>query len=429
MVKIGNKITILKMLLIAIVTIALAACELFSPERSAVVALVSILGSILIDIGMPICLFICVGMMNIELPDSMQIVLLLYVTLVAIVILLKDVNKNIAYKDLALSLFVLGIIAVISYLVGYQSTIMYVIRSIYVFIVAFSIGFHFYGNNVKILSFAFLCGGLAVMGIVLFQLYTGAMQMEFDAETGRLTYGEQVRTLANVLAFPIYYSFIEYMQAIENKEYLKKIYWVFIALLGITLLLLTVSRGVIFAVAITLVFVYSSRLKDLRLSTVALISLFVVLIIYYVSTLELNTEYMFNKIGTLTGRDEIWGYYLGKVVDSGPIHFLFGFGPGDIKRLSVGTAFADAYEHSLFVGFFVSFGIIGFSYLLWVLYRIGKPLWRSKNKNGSGLFLLTILLFVPFGSALTPLFYYFIGFCLALSMSVNHYTNGRQITR
>lgn len=419
MVKTGNKskITVLKMLFIAVVTIALAACELFSPERSAMVALVSILGSIIIDKDIPICLFISVDMMNIELPDSVQKILLLFVGLVAIMILVQESNKVSQYKELLPSLFLFCIIVFFSSIVGYHSTFMYVIRSLYVFIIAFAIGFKFYGNNIRILSFTFLCGGIAIMGIVMYQLLTGTMQMEFDVETGRLTYGEQVRDLANALAFPIYYSFIKYMQAIEKRDILKKSYWLVIMLLGITLLLFTVSRGVIGAVGIALLYVFLGRLKNSGKSTSIVLTLMAALFTYYISTMDLNTEYMFNKVETLTGRDEIWGYYLGRVINGGPLSFLFGFGPGDIKRLSVGTSFADAYEHSLYVGFFVSFGIVGFAYLLWFLYKVCRPLLRSKSQYDFGMFLMTVFLFVTYGAALKPLFYYLIGLCLALSMS------------
>ncbi len=407
----------LKMFVITIFVITLAAFQIFSPERASMFALIAIICSFVIDRGMPICMFVCVDMMNIEVQDSIQAALLLLVGLVAISILVQESNKVPQYKKLIPSLFFFSLISFFSFIAGYHSTIMYFIRSLYVFIIAFAIGFHFCGKNIKILSFTFLSSGLAVMGIVMYQLLAGTMQMEFDAETGRLTYGEQVRTLSNALAFPIYYSFIEYMQAIEKKEVFKRSYWLVFVLLGTTLLLFTMSRGVIVAVGITLVYVFLSRIKNVRKSTLLLTTLFAALIIYYISTLELNTEYMFNRVESLTGRDEIWGYYLGRVFNGGPLSFLFGFGPGDIKRLSVGTSFADAYEHSLFVGFFVSFGIIGFAYLLWVLFKVGRPLWRSKSKYDFGMFLMTILLFVPFGAALKPLFYYLIGLCLALSMS------------
>ena len=421
-----DKGTRLKIIVIAIFAVALAVCQLFSPERASTFALIAIICSFVIDRGMPICMFICVDMMNVEQQDSIQAALLLLVGLVAISILVQESNKVPQYKKLIPSTFLFGIMAVLSFIAGYNSTIMYVIKSLYVFIIAIAIGFHFRGKNIKLLSFTFLCSGLAVMGIVTYQLLSGTLQMEFDVETGRLTYGEQVRTLSNALAFPIYYSFIEYMQAIEKKEILKKSYWIVIVLLGITLLLFTMSRGVIVAVGIALLYVYFGRLKNSGKLTSIFLLLLAALVIYYISTMDLNTEYMFNKVETLTGRDEIWGYYLGKVFNEGPLRVLFGFGPGDIKRLSVGTSFADAYEHSLFVGFFVSFGIIGFAYLLWFLYKVYRPLWRSKSQYDFGIFLMTILLFVPYGAALKPLFYYLIGLCLALSMSESVKTNIRR---
>lgn len=428
-----NRATMRKMMFVAIFAIILAACELFSPERSSWVALVAVISSVIIDRGLPICLYICVDVMNIELPDSIQVALLLFVGLIAILILLKDNNKSPLFQNLLQSLFFYGIIVVISFCVGVQCTIMYVIRSLYVFMIAFAIGFHFCGSRVKLLYFTFLSSGLAVMGIVMYQFYSGTMQLEFEVGTGRLTYGEQVRTLSNALAFPVYYSFVEYLKAIEKGEYVKKVYWIGIVLLGIALILLTVSRGVIFAVGITLVFILLARMKNVKNTTLIVTTLFVALIIYFVSTIQLNTEYMFNKIETFTGRDEIWDYYLGRVFHGSPLNFVFGYGPGDIKRLSVGTDFANAYEHSLFIGFFVSFGLIGFIYLLWVIYKIGKLLWDGNTKYDFGLFLLTMLLFVPFGTALKPLFYYLLGLCLALSISEslqqNRMSHEKQIKR
>lgn len=399
-------------LLIVVYTLLVGYVSIDNPEKAAQLAFLGLLCGVVVDIYLPLCFFVCASLLNIQFEGIYEAGAALCTGLLAISIIYR--NRNLVKKNskyVALFLY-FCVILLMSTLIGFETVMMSCVTMVYTLLICFAVAFSGSDDKSKFLSFSLFVGGIMVLFIVYAALKNGTAYA-MDDTSGRLSFGDNVRTLANAIAFTIYFSIYKIIEAISKRQLLKKSYWLIFAAIGIFILMLTVSRGVIFSVAAAFLYLYLANIRPLNFKkTIPMIAL-VVVGIYFIGTIDFDRDYMTNKITTMTGRDVIWGFYFSKLFEGGLPTILFGFGPGSVKRIAVGTQFADAYAHSLFLDYMFCFGILGFIFIALFVSNIGLELWRKRDVYAIGLYIMTILMFIPSGSANTPLFYYLFGLCMS----------------
>lgn len=399
-------------LLIVAYTLLVGYVSIDNPEKAAQLAFFGILGGVVVDIYLPLCFFVSASLLNVQFEGVYEAGAALYTGILAISIIYRNRNQVKFYiKYVALFLY-FCVILLMSTLVGFETTMMSSVTMVYTLLICFAVAFSGNDNKSKYLSFSLFVGGIMVLFIVYAALKNGTAYA-IDDTSGRLSFGDNVRTLSNAIAFTIYLSIYKIIEAINKRQLLKKSYWLIFAALGLFILMLTVSRGVIFSVAAAFLYLYLANIRPLNFQKTILMIALVVVGIYFIGTIDFNRDYMTNKITTMTGRDVIWEFYFSKLVEGGLPSILFGFGPGSVKRIAVGTQFADMYAHSLFLDYMFCFGILGFIFIAFFVGNIGLELWRKRDVYAIGLYIMTILMFIPNGSAGTPLFYYLFGLCMS----------------
>jgi len=382
-----------------------------APEQAQTVAGLLILASVLYDPYMPLCLYICTKVMRIDFEGFWDGGMEAFTGIIAIYIIFSNQRYISILRPYFKCLIVFFVILLLSFALGTKTSLMASITQVYNFLVCYAIAFYCVKRKDSMTTSALLFSGIMVLFLVWMALRSGE-QMEFDPVTGRLKYGEHVRSLANALAFPIFYCVHSFFEAISKKETLKNSYLIIIALICAYFLILTVSRGVIFSVVVSLFVVWILRMHSSSLWSKSLYVIVFIGIIFFVQSIEFNEEYFFNKLDTFTGRDVIWEFYWNKQIESGLSTILFGFGPGNIMRVATGAAYESAYAHSFFAAFLFSYGVFGFLFLLYLVFLVGKRIWKNGDVESIGLFIMTVLLFIPHGSEGTALFYYLFGVCI-----------------
>lgn len=409
-----------KRIIITLFAVIMGLLSMVSPDQLQSIAAFIIVLSPFVDPFLTLCLYLCTIVMNIKFEGFLNGGLEVYTGLVAIYIILSNRRLYKAYKTYFQAFIIFILIMIFSFLFGTKSSLMSMITQVYNIIISTALMFYVANNKDSLTRTSLLMSGIIVILLVFVALRSGA-EMEFDPITGRLKYGDHVRSLANALAFPIFFGTCRFMDAIAQKGVVKNIYWVTIALLCSYFLLLTMSRGVIIAVVVALFVVYFSRMQSSSVITKILLIIALIGVIYFVQSIEFNEDYLFNKLDTLTGRDVIWEFYWNKMQDLGIITVLFGFGPGEVQRMSIGSAFDGYYAHSVYAGFLFAYGVFGLLLLLYILMRIGRSLWKNRDIESFGFFVLTVLLFFPYGSQGTSLFYYYLGLCISKTFINNQY--------
>ena len=184
----------------------------------------------------------------------------------------------------------------------------------------------------------------------------------------------------------------------------------------ISLLVGTYSRGVL--IAVFLAVIVSVLPKFRYMSTKQIILLFVVVFVMvgFFSNAEIDTDFMLSGLSTGSGRTEIWSFFFDKMDEGGIFTYLFGFGPGDILRISSGTSYDGLYSHSTILDYIFSYGFFGFCLLLYMLLRSLSVAIKSRNSKILGLVILTIFVYSTHGNSANLNFHVLIG--LAYSLSV-----------
>lgn len=244
---------------------------------------------------------------------------------------------------------------------------------------------------------------LIILFILIYQFKTNTISFYW----GRLALNGNVRELANAIAIP---TFVFGISLLEDKQrILRKI--VSLSFFGICLfvLLATSSRGVLFSTFIAIILFYlmtNSKLTFKKVITMTFVFILVFYIINYISSLDIFKvdRILVDETGGLNGRTTIWAQYL-KYQFSSIKTALFGFGPGDVRRLRISSF----YSHSLFLDWLFSFGILGFVYIILFLWRLFVKLLSTKNKFYISLLILALFLFSTHGIITDTLFYILIG--------------------
>ena len=291
-------------------------------------------------------------------------------------------------------LVIIAVLAGISYTVGENcqiTTMMVYFTSLLVFVQVMD-------SNISHEEF-FQYSALAAV-ILITVLGYSAINGTLELRYGRISINGNIREVANLISIPVFSSWSMIMLQ-ENKRII--LYYI-VGLASSFVLLLTISKGALAATGGGLMIVYlaSTRKFHMRsIFSIGLASVAVVVIFMYAQTLEgYHFGRLFDEYDGFSGRTEIWELYL--------YHFkenfstvLFGFGPGDLKRLMI----TEYYAHSLFLDMLFCYGVAMALVWIIILASITRMVFKSKDAFAMGLFVFTVLLFATHGNVTFPMFY------------------------
>lgn len=219
----------------------------------------------------------------------------------------------------------------------------------------------------------------------------------------RLGFEDNVRSLSNAIAVALFF----WIVGILSKEYGCKIKkWVqnFLGILGVVLLLLTLSKGVIFALALAIL-AYCLLSGKGGIKLVLLFLVIVILGIWMQSSGVIDFSRLGERNYDLNGRTRIWEFYFEKLRNKGLTGYLFGLGPGNIKRVAVGEYLGKYYVHSTILDFFYSYGVLGIStFVIFILGLVKKAFSYRDYRSVALIVLLLASYFVNGASTNTQIF-------------------------
>ena len=246
-----------------------------------------------------------------------------------------------------------------------------------------------------------------ILAILASQFLGGGLQFMY----GRLSINNNIRELANAIAFPVIISanvlFTE--KALNKKE---KIINMIVIGVGALILVATLSKGTIAStfLAIALLFIFSKYNVAQKFMYIIIAFIVISLILNYLSNLN---AFRINRLTEtddgFSGRTGIWKLYFSEMSSSMKTLF-WGFGPGDIKRLDI----SNSYAHSLYFDILLSYGIVGFIWFMIIIITYGIKIVRSKHLFSISLAVFDILLYSTHGTSTSLVFYILIAASIGL---------------
>ena len=409
----------IKKLYVIMACLIMLYAHIFSPIES-IIAIAVIFGALLLSIETSVSLYICSIIIQIEYSELHSRLLIVYLAC----ILLYSFFRNRLYTNLSVILvpfLLFGICCFISTMLGYKTSMisfyLVLIRLLMVMVITY-----YSRGSIKLFITGFVAGGLCVCLYTAYLFITGNAAV-FGVS---LAYGDgeaagQIKSLAIAAAVPAYY--LIYNILCNKMGLVMKLFSTFIVLVCVIVVVLTYSRGVLIALAVSSLLLLLFVLKE-RNSVLKFAIIFIVFfLLYYILTrIGINEEKMFGHLAGANGRTDIWSFFLSKMQDGGFLRLMFGFGPGDSKRITDGSLFDGYYSHSAILDYFFSYGILGFVFICFLLWKTLKGLFVHKNVFGLGLIILTILMFSTHGTSTNIIFTGLISICLGISLRAHQYS-------
>ncbi len=365
-----------------------------------------------LDRILPICIYVPATMFNIEFGMLEYIVL--GILIVSCFVAYIETDKENKRKSWTGFFFVCFFIAVSTYF-GYKSnpvTAAVTAITIFYFYCYCSI---FRGERAKLVEFAFFASGIFMTLFVLRQIVSGSATYLWGT---RLTFEESVRTLANAVAFSIYYAFCKLaITKNENSSFLSKLFYFVTFAAGAYVLFMTYSRGVLLSVGIACILAILFTLKKISIKHIIGIAIVIAFAVWGISSMQLDTALLSHDVEGGSGRFELWSYFIRDMLSEGVVRTLLGYGPGEFTRVSQYSPFTGLYAHSLFMDALFSFGVLGFIYLLKITFDTAKLAFNTKSPYIIGLAALTVLMYVSHGNSSTYQFYLMLGMSYAVAAS------------
>lgn len=406
--KVKNYIVILSCLLMLFL-------HLFAPERESLISLGIIIASLFYSVDLPVCLYICSILLQVEFENFHTRMLLLFISGVLLYVFFQ---KNFIKKVLPIAVpcLLLLIFSLFSTFLGYQTSMIgfmfVVIQLLLIMVISF-----YCMQSSSIFMVGFVVSGLCIGLYVFYQYITGHASMFY----GSLVYGDGeeaglVKSLAIGVVVPTY--FFLYNFFFKNESVKNKMIYLFLITLCVAVIVLTYSRGVLIALAVALSFLLWNYYKwKLSLfNTLKIISV-VVLLYYLIVQLDLDVEKMFANIEGAHGRTDIWDFYFTKLKEGGFMRILFGFGPGDSKRITEGSLYSGYYSHSAILDYLFSLGLFGLCFIAYAIYTAAMRLYRKRYFFSLGFLILIILMFSTHGTATNAIFNSLLAICIGKSLS------------
>ncbi len=247
--------------------------------------------------------------------------------------------------------------------------------------------------------------------IIVTILFLDALNGNLNLRFGRLAINDNIRDLADLVSIPAFLSWS--LLFVGNK---RKALLLIIGIVSSFVLLLTVSKGALISTALGVFFVILASGKKTMLKNSLLLLLVVVpilIVVYRYSSTNLegfHLDRLTEEYNGFSGRTDIWSMYAGALF-SNTDTVLFGFGPGDIKRL----LYSDMYAHSLFLDMFFSYGVLMSAVWIVVLFLLARSIIKSGVSLALGLLVFTIFLYSTHGVVTAPMFYVLMALSYSLS--------------
>lgn len=387
--------------------------HIFSPIESTI-SIAIILGGLLLSAETSICLYICSIIIQIEYSESLSRLLPVMMVVIYLYVFLRyGLMKKEARIFIPCLLF--GLTSLLSTFFGYKTTMLSYLFVLMQILMILSVSF-FAKKSISLFLTGFVVSGLCIC-LYTFYLYVTGNVATFGVS---LAYGDgeeagQIKSLAIAVVVPAFYYF--YNLFYGNTGILKKVLFIFIVLVCIVVIVLTYSRGVLIALAASAALLVLYFFKD-KTSIFTIIIACVVFVLLYntLMQIDINEDKMFGSIEGANGRTDIWAYFFTKMQNDGLLRLLFGFGPGDSKRITDGSLFAGYYSHSAILDFFFAYGFFGLLFIVYILWYTFKNLWKNKDVFCLGLFVLTALMFSTHGTSNNVIFNGLLSICIGASL-------------
>lgn len=365
-----------------------------------------------LDRILPICIYVPATMFNIEFGMLEYIVL--GILIISCFVAYSETEKSEKRKNWTSFFFACFFIFVSTYF-GYKSNPVTAVVTIITMFYFFCYCSIFRGERAKLVEFSFFATGVVMTLFVLRQIISGSATYLWGT---RLTFEESVRTLANAVAFTIYYAFCRLaITKNENDTLISKLFYLVIFAAGAYVLFMTYSRGVLLSVGVACVLAILFTLKKVSVKHVIGIIAVIGFAVWGIGKLQLDSALLSHDVAGGSGRFDLWSYFIQDMFREGPVRFLFGYGPGEFTRVSQNSPFTGLYAHSLFMDALFSFGILGFLYLMKIIFNTAKLALNSKSAYIIGLTVLSVLMYISHGNSSNYQFYLMLGLSYAIAAS------------
>lgn len=337
-------------------------------------------------------------------------IIVLMVIVVVIFLWSLITAKNTVTKLDTMSILVFSIIASVSLLFGQDTDIVsygWFIISLTIFIVSRA-----YTNRdgPQLLVHSLFLSAFILIVTILLNSSTQNFLLH-----GRLSIYGNIRLLANSIVIPLLFATNNLIEKNVNESH-KTLEWVIFAVL-LMALIMTVSRGAIIAYffGASIIMVFSKNKGRIKLFLIPLVIYFIVQIILKQSIISTSILLNITNVESMQGRENIWSFYMSELFSGNIIRILFGFGPGELYRVSGGVMNPGAYAHSVYLDFLFTYGVIGFTTFAIALIAIAKKIIKTRNVFIIAIFSTTIFLYSTHGSTTSREFYILISLAICLA--------------
>jgi hypothetical protein len=287
-----------------------------------------------------------------------------------------------------------------------------------------------------IIVHAIIWGGLLAGLIAL--LYGDLLSVEsvwylkLGAGSGKRTIAEPVGMALTILIL----GQITNKKSNKNNEvfiipyYKHRITTFFLILILITILVLTITRGTILALGMSVIVVFFlSNLETFNFGTILkklFIIIFLTLIVIYFSVtyidIVLTEGQIVERIMSVVTENEeeprwfLWGSTLSKMTY---IQWIIGTGPGTFREMSWLSGL-DYYAHSVYIDIFVTMGLLGLLPVAFFITHLIWIFWKNRNFLGIGLWVYILVSFATSGALSTKSFWIFLGILYGMAYYERH---------
>lgn len=413
--RIYNKNKVWKLLYVVISTLIIGWLSTSSQSTAGAAAFGLIVVGLAVDQCMPFCIYLICSVLNISFETSLTALGSQFILLLLSIQMISN-SKTMKTKTGTVALLLI-LSLVLSFLFGPNSSFKILFNIVLTLLVFFSFGtFYMQGKETYIIV-SLITVGLFVGISTWLGFRSGSAEMLQDI---KLSYRENIRTLANACAFPFVYCTCMLIQSISNNTFIKKWWILAVSLLLGFLLINSYSRGALIA-SISAVVIYAILVnRRAKFSNKLLIFLILAGFAALAAGVNIASDTMYDDT-SMIARSELWAYLFSETTNS-PLTVLFGLGTCNIKDYLDNTPLSGLYTHSLILDYYFCYGLCGFLTFIYLLIYILSRLLKNNQSFMVSVFVLAVLMFFSHGTSTSLLFYGLMGMCLG---RINCYQNKR----
>ena len=360
---------------------------------SSLLAIAAIAVSAIYDKRMPLLFYICASLMHVELGTIGNGIAIVIIMVGIIRGLNNKRNKYFNSYLTAGGFFALSII--ISHVVGIKSSFIATAVLLFKWGCVFYLASQVIENRFFPVIISLFSMGIAIL---LYQTFNPITFWSLDP-----LYNS--KDIATSVAIPAY---LLLWVAINNKmKFYRQLFFILVALCCIVTMALTYSRGALLSLFVAIGYVLLIGVKNKKIVSIIII---VVLAVVVVNSMEMMLDYerMTSNLEGGNGRTDIWAGFIQIMRKDGIMRLIFGCGPSGLTGLTLNGT----YAHSAILDYFFSYGLVGFSFVLYYICTVFFRLRRNNYHFFMGLLILDVLMFFTHGNYAEPLFLFILGLCM-----------------